>query len=295
MEPFADLPLRDPVTKEDIQDHFKTHGAGTITEVKLMNGFGFIEYDDAMDARDVVPAFHGSDLKGSRLTVQFARGPRPRDQLNPPDRSHPRPRRTAFRMQLTGLPEGTSWQDLKDFARQSGLDVVYSEVGRERDGRGFVEFETSPDLKTAVEKLDNRLDHLLVVVVAMGPRLMNTTVVVALLAVIVLAAKDMAAAVRRLVMTTTAVEDMTLHPFEVFVDLLLMITLLLEVLIAKTPMLVHLQAAMTILILRATIAHPDRGAHPEVMAVMTRLRVVTDNGSNTRQPSRFRWRTSVNG
>lgn len=109
----------------------------------------------------------------------------------------------------------------------------------------------------------------------MGPRLMNTTVVVALLAVIVLAAKDMAAAVRRLVMTTTAVEDMTLHPFEVFVDLLLMITLLLEVLIAKTPMLVHLQAAMTILILRATIAHPDRGAHPEVMAVMTRLRVVT--------------------
>lgn len=27
-------------------------------------------------------------------------------------------------------------QDLKDFARQSGLDVVYSEVGRERDGRG---------------------------------------------------------------------------------------------------------------------------------------------------------------
>ena len=52
----------------------------------------------------------GSDLKGSRLTVQFARGPRPRDQFNPPDRNHPRPRRTAFRMQLTGLPEGTSWQ-----------------------------------------------------------------------------------------------------------------------------------------------------------------------------------------
>lgn len=47
--------MRFPVTKEDIQEHFKTHGAGNITEVKLMNGFGFIEYDDAMDARDVVP------------------------------------------------------------------------------------------------------------------------------------------------------------------------------------------------------------------------------------------------
>ena len=27
-------------------------------------------------------------------------------------------------------------QDLKDFARRSALDVVYSEIGRERDGRG---------------------------------------------------------------------------------------------------------------------------------------------------------------
>ncbi|RJE22061.1 electron transfer flavoprotein-ubiquinone oxidoreductase [Aspergillus sclerotialis] len=48
-----------------------------------------------------------------------------------------------------------SIQDLKDFARQSGLDVVYSEAGREL-GRGFVEFETSNDLKVAVEKLDGR-------------------------------------------------------------------------------------------------------------------------------------------
>ncbi|MCJ1425977.1 hypothetical protein MMC29_003878 [Sticta canariensis] len=135
--------------------HFKD-GTGNITEVKLMNGFGFIEYDDPMDARDVVPAFHGSDLSGSRLTVQFARGSRQREPFSAPDRPHPRPRRTAYRMQITGLPGETSWQDLKDFARRSGLDVVYSEVGRERDGKGFVEFETAADLKVAVEKLDNQ-------------------------------------------------------------------------------------------------------------------------------------------
>lgn len=45
---------RPTVTKEDIQNHFKD-SAGTITEIKLMNGFGFIEYEDAIDARDVVP------------------------------------------------------------------------------------------------------------------------------------------------------------------------------------------------------------------------------------------------
>jgi len=36
------------------------------------------------------------------------------------------------------------------------LDVVYSEVGRERDGRGYVEYETLADLQAAVDKLDNR-------------------------------------------------------------------------------------------------------------------------------------------
>ncbi|KAL8914900.1 MAG: hypothetical protein Q9171_000527 [Xanthocarpia ochracea] len=143
------------VTKEDIQTHFK-EAPGTIAEVKLMNGFGFIEYEDAMDARDVVPTYHGSDLNGSRLTVQFARGARQRNEFaGPPERPHPRPRRTAHRMQITGLPGETSWQDLKDFARRSSLDVVYSEVGRDRDGKGFVEFETAADLKVAVDKLDN--------------------------------------------------------------------------------------------------------------------------------------------
>ncbi|KAK5002902.1 hypothetical protein LTR28_010845, partial [Elasticomyces elasticus] len=43
------------VTKADVENHFATHGTGEITEIKLMNGFGFIEYKDAMDARDVVP------------------------------------------------------------------------------------------------------------------------------------------------------------------------------------------------------------------------------------------------
>ncbi|KAL4958234.1 hypothetical protein BDW69DRAFT_154511 [Aspergillus filifer] len=144
------------VTKQDIEEHFSTHGTGKITEIKLMNGFGFIEYEDAMDARDIVPAFHGSDFKGERLTVQFARGPRRKENFSAPaERPNvPRPRRTIFRMLISGLPE-TSWQDLKDFARQSGLDVVYSETGRE-PGRGFVEFETANDLKTAVEKLDGR-------------------------------------------------------------------------------------------------------------------------------------------
>ncbi|EFX01771.1 pre-RNA splicing factor [Grosmannia clavigera kw1407] len=181
------------VTRSDVESHFNKHGTGEILDIKLMNGFGFIEYRDAMDARDVVPAFHGSDFMGERLTVQFARGRRgegggpgggPGGGLgggpnhgpgggglghgpygggggggpggggyNSHDRPPPRPRRTAHRMAITGLPNDTSWQDLKDFARRSGLEVVFSETNR--FGDGSVEFESAQDLATAIEKLDN--------------------------------------------------------------------------------------------------------------------------------------------
>jgi RNA recognition motif-containing protein len=96
-------------TKADIESHFAAHGTGEITEVKLMNGFGFIEYKDPMDARDVVPAFHGSDFMGERMTVQFARGTRQRENAYG-ERAAPRPRRTSHRMQISGLPPETSWQ-----------------------------------------------------------------------------------------------------------------------------------------------------------------------------------------
>lgn len=49
------VPCCFPVTKQDIEDHFSSHGSGKIMEIKLMSGFGFIEYEDQMDARDVVP------------------------------------------------------------------------------------------------------------------------------------------------------------------------------------------------------------------------------------------------
>ena len=131
-------------TKADVEAHFQTHGTGEITEIKLMNGFGFIEYKDAMDARDVVPgkpvepsatnqqyanvrqpsvctivtttsthsltAIDGSDFMGERLIVQFARGSRRNENFTPHERAAPRPRRTPFRMRIGNLPVETSWQ-----------------------------------------------------------------------------------------------------------------------------------------------------------------------------------------
>ena len=67
-------------TKADVEAHFATHGTGEITEVKLMNGFGFIEYKDPMDARDVVP--------GAFAPLPLSLGARPA-RLRPPPASHP--------------------------------------------------------------------------------------------------------------------------------------------------------------------------------------------------------------
>lgn len=54
---------------------------------------------------------------GERLTVQFARGTRTRNEgggnannTGNHERTAPRPRRTTHRMQITGLPSDTSWQ-----------------------------------------------------------------------------------------------------------------------------------------------------------------------------------------
>lgn len=48
---------------------------------------------------------------GERLTVQFARGSRHREGgFGNHERAPPRPRRTPHRMQITGLPNDTSWQ-----------------------------------------------------------------------------------------------------------------------------------------------------------------------------------------
>ncbi|KAI5284098.1 hypothetical protein KEM52_003077 [Ascosphaera acerosa] len=139
-----------PVSRQELEDLFADYGK--IIDTKIMNGFGFVEFGDSADAKDAVPAFHGTTFKGERLTVQFARGPRIDTREFVPRR--PNPRRTSFRMQITGLAEGTSWQDLKDFARTAGVDVVYTEVDHYTDGVGIVEFETVEDLDTAIEKLD---------------------------------------------------------------------------------------------------------------------------------------------
>lgn len=66
-------------------------------------------------------------------------------------------------MYVGNLSWKTSWQDLKDFFRETG-NVVYSDVMREADGKrskgcGIVEFETAEEAAAAINNLnDQELD-----------------------------------------------------------------------------------------------------------------------------------------
>ncbi|KAF0555090.1 RNA-binding domain-containing protein [Gigaspora margarita] len=62
--------------ERDVEKLFRNYG--TIREIKLMNGFGFVEFRDHRDADDVVYAFNGKSFMGEKLIVEYARGERRR-------------------------------------------------------------------------------------------------------------------------------------------------------------------------------------------------------------------------
>ncbi|CAM9702875.1 unnamed protein product, partial [Hapterophycus canaliculatus] len=64
------------------------------------------------------------------------------------------PRRTDYRVNLSGLPTGTSWQDIKSLFRkyaEPGYVQIYTK------GEGLVEFNSLDEMEHVIRKLDNTL------------------------------------------------------------------------------------------------------------------------------------------
>ncbi|OAV94381.1 hypothetical protein PTTG_03366, partial [Puccinia triticina 1-1 BBBD Race 1] len=120
-------------------------------DVRIMAGFGFLEYDSVRDAEDAVHDLNGRDFMGERLIVEFAKAPRGRDMHSGGHSGGPR--RGGFRLLVKGLSHETSWQDLKDFARQAG-NVTRADVDRNLPGEGLIEFGSQDDADNAIRKLD---------------------------------------------------------------------------------------------------------------------------------------------
>ncbi|RPA83669.1 hypothetical protein BJ508DRAFT_324383 [Ascobolus immersus RN42] len=138
-------------TRADVEEFFgKEEMERSVTEIKLLGVFGFVQCKTVLAAREIIPKFHGKLIGENRVSVQMARGiARTGDSFPPGGR--PGGKRSSFRMIVTGLPD-TSWQDLKDFARKGDPDVVFSEI--DRSGSGIIEYGTEAALHTAVKILD---------------------------------------------------------------------------------------------------------------------------------------------
>jgi arginine/serine-rich splicing factor 1/9 len=140
------------------------------------------------DASDAVRGRDNYDFYGYRLRVEFAKGRRNdrdrddrrddrrdgdrygrddrRDDRRGGDRDRRerkerprrefRPRNTAFRVLVKGLPDGASWQDLKDFIKKA-VRPIYTDVEKDSDGNpmGIVGFENADDVDRCISKLDD--------------------------------------------------------------------------------------------------------------------------------------------
>lgn len=112
---------------------------GPMKEVKILNGFVFVEFEEADSAARAIEEVNGKTFADQPLEVVYSKLPQKR-----------------YRVTLRNLPEGSSWQDLKDLARENNLETTFSSVNtRDFDGTGALEFASEEILNEALEKLSN--------------------------------------------------------------------------------------------------------------------------------------------
>ncbi|KDQ64852.1 hypothetical protein JAAARDRAFT_239731 [Jaapia argillacea MUCL 33604] len=139
---------------------------GKILEVKILNGYGFVQFDSEKDAMDVLDTFSSQPFFGANVTVEYARPQRRRESFetetdrssSPPSRARLAPSHAQLRypVVINNLPKRICWQELKDFGRLAGGLVAFCDVDKTRRGRGFIEYLSQADADAAIKHLDGK-------------------------------------------------------------------------------------------------------------------------------------------
>ncbi|GAA5853194.1 hypothetical protein JCM8547_000236 [Rhodosporidiobolus lusitaniae] len=168
-------------SNRDFQEYFGS--LGKLVEVRIMAGFAFIEYDQLRDAEQAVAEYNNKDFLGERILVEFAKPPRAMDDrfgpprggyggggyggpppprgygggygYDMPPRNPPARPGSGYRLVVSGLAQGTSWQELKDFGRTIG-NVSFADVDRSDPNIGFIEFSSRRDADDAISSLSGK-------------------------------------------------------------------------------------------------------------------------------------------
>jgi arginine/serine-rich splicing factor 4/5/6 len=150
--------LSSAVRVRDLEDLFYRYYPANVS---VKEGFGFIDFDHSRDADDAIHYMDGTNVEGKRISVQLARpskfGAGGRDKEN--FRDKPRFSKSVagkgFRVDVENISNTTTWQSLKDFAREGGK-VLFADVRFENGKKiGIIEYETESDVKKALSKLDD--------------------------------------------------------------------------------------------------------------------------------------------
>lgn len=158
---------------------------GSVVELKLLEGFGFVEYATNEEASRAVREFDASSSLAYEITLEFAR-PLRKDQPQPEylgtvslsrsgssisdgmgavardntyrdrdrDTSVSPPRTYRWPVIIKNLPRDLCWQELKDFSRSAGGLCAFCDIDKSNRSRGFIEYVSRKDAETAIRKLN---------------------------------------------------------------------------------------------------------------------------------------------
>lgn len=136
-------PLRNDVTREEVQDHFSR--AAPVVEVRLMEGYAFVTFENEDDAKQALELLNDAEFNGEKLQIEFAKERR-------------EDTRGKYRLLITNLAEGTAWQDIKDFVREkTDSQPSYVKVFTNFDNGETtcsMQFQSREDLDRAIPLLD---------------------------------------------------------------------------------------------------------------------------------------------
>lgn len=86
------------------------------------------EYENRKDAEDAIQEMNGRDFHGSKIRVEFCKGPK---------RERRQSSRSDYRVIVDNLAYNVSWQDLKDHMKKAG-DVLFADIVKDSKGRSKV-------------------------------------------------------------------------------------------------------------------------------------------------------------
>lgn len=138
-------PLGYETDPEAVREYFLT--AGPISNVKKIKTFAYITFETSEGANAAVETLNGSTFEGQELQVEIAR-----------ERVEREDTRGKYRLKVSKLPEGTAWQDFKDYVRdKTGCSATFAKVYRDYDSGetvGNLEFGSAEDLEKAIPIID---------------------------------------------------------------------------------------------------------------------------------------------